>query len=116
MEPKYTYIRRPPFFDDFDPDRLVEVKDIIGARALLVLGDNITTDHISPAGSIPVDSPAGKYLLSLGVKPEEFNTFGTRRGNWEVMVRGAFWNKVLGIGWVVRSLRAVTRYTGPMGR
>lgn len=93
--PKNTYIRRPPFFDDFDPDRLVEVKDIVGARALLVLGDNITTDHISPASSIPADSPAGKYLLSLGVKPSDFNTFGTRRGgNWEVMVRGgAFWNK-----------------------
>ena len=91
--PSNTYIRRPPFFDDFDPDRLVEVKDIIGARALLVLGDNVTTDHISPAGSIPADSPAGKYLISLGVKPSDFNTFGTRRGNWEVMVRGAFWSR-----------------------
>ncbi|WP_274379589.1 aconitate hydratase AcnA [Vulcanisaeta thermophila] len=92
-DPKNTYIRRPPFFDDFDPDRLVEVRDIRGARALLILGDSITTDHISPAGSIPADSPAGKYLMSLGVKPQEFNTFGARRGNWEVMVRGAFWNK-----------------------
>jgi aconitate hydratase len=91
--PRNTYIKRPPFFDDFDPNKLVEVKDIKGARALLILGDSITTDHISPASSIPTDSPAGKYLISLGVKPTDFNTFGTRRGNWEVMVRGTFWNK-----------------------
>ena len=115
-DPKNTYIRRPPFFDDFDPDRLVEVKDIIGARALLILGDNITTDHISPAGSIPVDSPAGKYLLSLGVKPEEFNTFGTRRGNWEVMVRGPSGTRALETKLVVGSSRAATRYTGLMGK
>ncbi len=68
--PRNTYIRRPPFFDDFEPNKLVEVRDIIGARALLILGDSITTDHISPASSIPADSPAGKYLLSLGGKAQ----------------------------------------------
>ncbi len=116
--PKNTYIRRPPFFDDFDPDRLVEVKDIVGARALLVLGDNVTTDHISPAGSIPADSPAGKYLISLGVKPSDFNTSVLGGG-----VIGRLWSGgahsgvggVLRIRWVVRLLRVVTRFTGPMG-
>jgi aconitate hydratase len=65
---------------------------LIGLRALAVLGDSITTDHISPAGSIPVDSPAGKYLIALGVKPADFNSYGSRRGNHEVMVRGTFAN------------------------
>jgi aconitate hydratase len=86
-----TYIKQPPYFDE-----LVEpgayVKDLSGMRALAVLGDSITTDHISPAGSIPVDSPAGKYLISLGVKPADFNSYGSRRGNHEVMVRGTFAN------------------------
>lgn len=86
-----TYIKQPPYFDE-----LVEpgayVKDLTSLRALAVLGDSITTDHISPAGSIPVDSPAGKYLISLGVKPRDFNSYGSRRGNHEVMVRGTFAN------------------------
>jgi aconitate hydratase len=68
------------------------VQDISGIRVLAVLGDSVTTDHISPAGSIPVDSPAGKYLISLGVTPADFNSYGARRGNHEVMVRGTFAN------------------------
>ncbi|ACB39553.1 aconitate hydratase AcnA [Pyrobaculum neutrophilum] len=83
-----TYIQPSPLFEGE-----AGVSDILGARALLILGDNITTDHISPAGGISADNPAGQYLLSLGVKPAEFNTFGARRGNWQVMVRGAFSSK-----------------------
>ena len=86
-----TYIRKPPYFDDMvDPGRPIE--DFTGIRALAVLGDSVTTDHISPAGSIPVDSPAGKYLISQGVKPADYNSYGSRRGNHEVMVRGTFAN------------------------
>jgi aconitate hydratase len=86
-----TYIKRPPYFDNL-VDPLTFVQDFAGLRALAVLGDSVTTDHISPAGSIPVDSPAGKYLMSLGVKPADFNSYGSRRGNHEVMVRGTFAN------------------------
>src|SRR5204862_4948090 len=68
------------------------VQDIVGARALAVLGDSVTTDHISPAGSIKKDSPAGKYLIAHNVKPDDFNSYGARRGNHEVMVRGTFAN------------------------
>jgi aconitate hydratase A / 2-methylisocitrate dehydratase len=86
-----TYIRNPPFFDD-----LTRVpsppSDIRRARVLAVLGDSVTTDHISPAGSIPADSPAGKYLIGKGVKPADFNSYGARRGNHEVMMRGTFAN------------------------
>jgi aconitate hydratase len=86
-----TYIKRPPYFDELaDPKTFV--KDLHGLRALAVLGDSVTTDHISPAGSIPKDSPAGRYLISLGVKPADFNSYGARRGNHEVMVRGTFAN------------------------
>lgn len=86
-----TYVRRPPFFDQLrDPQAPIE--DLSGLRVLAVLGDSITTDHISPAGSIPADSPAGKYLISRGVTPEEFNSYGARRGNHEVMVRGTLAN------------------------
>jgi len=86
-----TYIKRPPYFDKMvDPKTFVQ--DMKGLRALAVLGDSITTDHISPAGSIAVESPAGKYLISLGVKPGDFNSYGARRGNHEVMVRGTFAN------------------------
>jgi aconitate hydratase len=86
-----TYIQRPPYFDDMDvkPAPVAEIKK---ARALAVLGDSVTTDHISPAGSIKKDSPAGKYLQEHGVKPAEFNSYGSRRGNHEVMVRGTFAN------------------------
>jgi aconitate hydratase len=88
-DPGSTFIRKPPFFDDFTLEP-PELDDIRGARVLVLLGDRVTTDHISPAGSIPVDSPAGKYLLERGVKPEEFGTYGARRGNHEVMARGTF--------------------------
>lgn len=86
-----TYIKEPPFFDGMKakPD---SVNDITGARALAVLGDSITTDHISPAGSFNSKSSAGQYLVSLGVKPADFNSYGSRRGNHEVMVRGTFAN------------------------
>jgi aconitate hydratase len=86
-----TYIRKAPYFDHMvDPQTYVQ--DLKGLRALATLGDSVTTDHISPAGSIAVDSPAGKYLISLGVKPGDFNSYGARRGNHEVMVRGTFAN------------------------
>jgi aconitate hydratase len=86
-----TYIRNPPFFEGFTLEPAPPA-DIAGARALAVLGDSVTTDHISPAGSIPVDSPAGKYLVAKGVKPADFNSYGARRGNHEVMMRGTFAN------------------------
>jgi aconitate hydratase len=86
-----TYIRRAPYFDDMSVTP-GEVADIRGARVLAVLGDSVTTDHISPAGSIKKDSPAGKYLVERGVKPADFNSYGSRRGNHEVMVRGTFAN------------------------
>ncbi len=90
-DPNSTYVQEPPFFKDFtlEPEPL---RDIRGARVLAVLGDSITTDHISPAGSIPVNSPAGQYLISRGVPPQEFNSYGARRGNHEVMIRGTFAN------------------------
>jgi aconitate hydratase len=90
-DPKSTYIKLPPYFDNM-PKTPPPLADIQGARVLTVLGDSVTTDHISPAGSIPVDSPAGKYLVANGVKPAEFNSYGARRGNHEVMVRGTFAN------------------------
>ncbi len=86
-----TYIRHPPFFEGITVEPTFP-SDILRARALAVLGDSVTTDHISPAGSIPVDSPAGSYLISKGVPPSEFNSYGARRGNHEVMVRGTFAN------------------------
>jgi len=86
-----TYIRRAPYFDDMKLQPS-PVEDIKGARVLAVLGDSVTTDHISPAGSIKKDSPAGKYLQEHGVKPADFNSYGSRRGNHEVMVRGTFAN------------------------
>jgi len=88
---KSTYIRKPPFFEDLTLETS-EPRDIRNARTLVLLGDRITTDHISPAGSIPVESLAGRYLIERGVRPEEFNTYGSRRGNHEVMIRGTFDN------------------------
>ncbi len=85
-----TYVQEPPFFTDMGPAR--EVPDIVGARVLAVLGDSVTTDHISPAGPIPQASPAGQYLIGLGVKPVDFNQYGTRRGSHEVLTRGTFAN------------------------
>lgn len=90
-EPHSTYVRNPPYFEGMKDHS--EVKhDIKGARVLALLGDNVTTDHISPAGSIRKDSPAGKYLIEHGVKLEDFNSYGSRRGNHEVMMRGTFAN------------------------
>ncbi len=86
-----TYIKRPPYFDQMaDPETFVQ--DLTGMRALALLGDSITTDHISPAGSIPVKSPAGQYLIAHGVQQSDFNSYGSRRGNHEVMVRGTLAN------------------------
>jgi aconitate hydratase len=86
-----TYIRKAPYFDDMKV-RPSAVDEIRSARVLAVLGDSVTTDHISPAGSIKKDSPAGKYLIEHGVQPTDFNSYGSRRGNHEVMVRGTFAN------------------------
>lgn len=86
-----TYIQEPPFFCN-DAVGMEGIKNIIGARALAILGDSITTDHISPAGAIPADSPAGKYLIANGVQPRDFNSYGSRRGNDRVMTRGTFAN------------------------
>jgi aconitate hydratase len=86
-----TYVRKPPYFEGMPPQP-VPVRDVAGARVLLKLGDSVTTDHISPAGSIKADSPAGKYLTEHGVSPKDFNSYGSRRGNHEVMIRGTFAN------------------------
>jgi aconitate hydratase len=86
-----TYIRRPPYFEGMTLEEPVPA-DIEGARILGLFGDSITTDHISPAGAIPVDSPAGRYLMEHGVEPKDFNSYGARRGNHEVMMRGTFAN------------------------
>jgi aconitate hydratase len=90
-EPDSTYIRKAPYFDGITKTP-APVTEILGARVLAVLGDSVTTDHISPAGSIKASGPAGKYLAEHGVKPAEFNSYGSRRGNHEVMVRGTFAN------------------------
>ncbi len=90
-EPDSTYVRLPPYFDDMPPEPAA-VQDVAGARVLGVFGDGITTDHISPAGSIKAASPAGKYLVEHGVAPKDFNSYGARRGNHEVMMRGTFAN------------------------
>jgi aconitate hydratase len=88
---KSTYIKNPPYFENFSMD-LPKKGDIENARALAVVGDSITTDHISPAGAIPEEYPAGQYLIAKGVPPAEFNSYGSRRGNHEVMIRGTFGN------------------------
>jgi aconitate hydratase len=92
-DPESTYIRKPPFFDEkfFSPE-LKDPKNIINARVLMLLDDKVSTDHISPAGAIAKDSPAGKYLLGKNVSQAEFNTYGSRRGNHEIMMRGTFAN------------------------
>jgi len=93
-EPDSTYVRNPPYFDKLSTEP-PPVTDLRSARVLAVLGDSVTTDHISPAGSIKKESPAGKYLIAHGVTPEEFNSYGARRGNHEVMMRGTFANNRL---------------------
>jgi aconitate hydratase len=90
-DPGSTYVKNPPYFDNM-PQRPVTVSDIKGARVLAILGHSVTTDHISPAGSIKPDSPAGKYLVEHGVAVKDFNSYGSRRGNHEVMMRGTFAN------------------------
>ncbi|QIG42881.1 aconitate hydratase [Nocardioides anomalus] len=90
-DPESTYVRKPPYFDGM-PDEPEPVTDIEGARVLLKLGDSVTTDHISPAGAIKKDSPAGSYLAEHGVEQRDFNSYGSRRGNHEVMIRGTFAN------------------------
>jgi len=90
-DPSSTYVQEPPFFGDLDPEPSEPV-DIVGARCLVKVGDSITTDHISPAGAIKVDSPAGRYLIERGVEQRDFNSYGARRGNHEVMMRGTFAN------------------------
>jgi len=87
-----TYVQEPPFFQNFSPTPPATISDIVGARVLVSVGDSVTTDHISPAGAIPAASPAGEYLISKGVKPVDFNQYGTRRGNHEVLIRGTFAN------------------------
>lgn len=89
--PDSTYVRNPPYFEGMSLTT-DDVEDIHGARALALLGDNVTTDHISPAGSFTPDTPAGKYLVEQGVDPKDFNSYGSRRGNHEVMMRGTFAN------------------------
>ena len=86
-----TYVRRPPYFEDMDPEP-EDPKPIEGARVLAVLGDSVTTDHISPAGAIKKDSPAGQWLIDQGTEVRDFNSYGSRRGNHEVMIRGTFAN------------------------
>jgi aconitate hydratase len=86
-----TYVRKPPYFENM-ADPKTSVRDLDGLSVLALLGDSVTTDHISPAGSIPADSPAGKFLIEHGVKPPDFNSYGARRGNHEVMVRGTLAN------------------------
>jgi aconitate hydratase len=90
-DPNSTYIQEPTFFKDMSPEP-EDLKDIEGARVLVKVGDSVTTDHISPAGAIPSKMPAGQYLVEKGVDPRDFNSYGSRRGNHEVMVRGTFAN------------------------
>ena len=89
--PDSTYVREPPYFEGMDAEP-APIEPISGARALAVLGDSVTTDHISPAGAIRKDSPAGRWLIENGVEPRDFNSYGSRRGNHEVMIRGTFAN------------------------
>src|SRR5204862_2364892 len=88
---KSDYIHEPQFFKGFSME-VGKIDNIVGARALGIFGDSVTTDHISPAGAIKVTSPAGQYLMSRGIQPEDFNSYGSRRGNDLVMTRGTFAN------------------------
>jgi aconitate hydratase len=106
-----TYIKQPPFFDGITAQPAA-INDIKGARVLALLGDSVTTDHISPAGSFKKDSPAGQYLVKLGVQPKDFNSYGARRGNHEVMVRGTFANVRLKNQLVPGVEGGITRFFG----
>ncbi len=109
-----TYVRLPPYFQDMPPEP-EPVRDIAGARVLAKLGDSVTTDHISPAGAIKRDGPAGRYLQEQGVVPRDFNSYGSRRGNHEVMMRGTFANIRLRNQLAPGTEGGVTRYLGPPG-
>src|SRR5262249_6012552 len=113
-EESSTYVRRPPYFEEMPADPEA-IGDLHGARVLALLGDSVTTDPISPAGSIQRDSPAGSYLQQLGVAPKDFNSYGSRRGNHEVMVRGTFANIRLRNQLVPGTEGGVTRHFGPPG-
>jgi len=108
-DPKSEYVKHPPYFDGM-PATPAPLKDIVGARVLAVLGDSVTTDHISPAGSIAKSSPAAKYLIEHGIDPVDFNSYGARRGNHEVMMRGTFANIRLRNALVPGVEGGVTRY------
>src|SRR5215210_4773569 len=90
--PDSTYVKRPPYFDGMHAEPAAKFGRITGARPIALLGDSITTDHISPAGAIATDSPAGRYLRERSVERRDFNSYGSRRGNHEVMIRGTFAN------------------------
>jgi aconitate hydratase len=111
--PDSTYVRRPSFFEGMDPEPK-PVEPIEGARVLALLGDSVTTDHISPAGAIKKDSPAGEWLIENGVEPRDFNSYGSRRGNHEVMIRGTFANIRLRNA-LVEKEGGYTRYFGGPG-
>ena len=108
---KSDYIHEPPFFKDFsmEPGHISEIR---GARPLGIFGDSVTTDHISPAGAIKATSPAGQYLMSRGIKPEDFNSYGSRRGNDLVMTRGTFANVRIKNLMVPGTEGGVTKYFG----
>jgi aconitate hydratase len=108
-DPSSEYVKKPPYFDGM-PAQPAPLQDIDGARALAVLGDSVTTDHISPAGNIAKASPAGAYLIAHGIEPKDFNSYGARRGNHEVMVRGTFANVRLRNALVPGVEGGVTRY------
>jgi aconitate hydratase len=109
---KSDYIHEPPFFKDFSME-VGKIENIVGARALGIFGDSVTTDHISPAGAIKASSPAGQYLMSRGIKPEDFNSYGSRRGNDLVMTRGTFANVRIKNLMVPGTEGGVTKYYGP---
>src|SRR5437762_5765765 len=108
---KSDYIHEPPFFNDFSMEA-GKIENIAGARALGIFGDSVTTDHISPAGAIKASAPAGQYLMSRGIKPEDFNSYGSRRGNDLVMTRGTFANVRINNLMVPGTEGGVTKYVG----
>src|SRR6266480_980540 len=112
---KSDYIHEPPFFKDFSME-IGKIENIIGARALGIFADSVTTDHISPAGAIKASSPAGQYLMSRGIKPEDFNSYGSRRGNDLVMTRGTFANVRIKNLMVPGTEGGVTKYYGPAAK
>ncbi|PYM02700.1 MAG: aconitate hydratase [Verrucomicrobia bacterium] len=112
---KSDYIHEPPFFKDFSME-VGKIENIVGARALGIFGDSVTTDHISPAGAIKASSPAGQYLISRGIRPEDFNSYGSRRGNDLVMTRGTFANVRIKNLMAPETEGGVTKYYGPATR